>query len=63
MNFVQVVLMKQKFVGIVNRRKVFSNLKKIKKVLQVRFHEEVAVGCVEVEKNRYKLAQGLSTKK
>jgi hypothetical protein len=46
------VLTKQKYVEGVSYRKVFLNLKKIKKPSAVRSQEEVNVEIVEVGKNQ-----------
>jgi len=49
--FVTPVSMRQRYVEDASRRKVFLNLKKIKKLFVVRYQGEVSVGIVVVGKN------------
>lgn len=62
-SFVQPALMKLKFVEIVNRKKVFLNSRKTKRVSRGKFHEEEAVILAGATKNPYLPEQGLISKK
>jgi hypothetical protein len=55
--------MKLKFVEIVNKEKVYSNFRKIKRVLLGKFQEEEAVILAGAAKNQYLPEQGLISKK
>jgi hypothetical protein len=52
-SFVQTVSMKLKCAEIVNRKKVFLNFRKTKRVLLAKFHEEEVVILAGVTKNPY----------
>jgi len=54
MNFAKPVIMKQKYAEDVKNAKVFLNLKKIKKALQVKYREGASAEIVVNGENQYR---------